>query len=40
MAKTFLRRSKCPKSTLRRIEIILRRGWYKRRRQSKDWRQV
>ncbi len=34
MAKTFMRRSKCDKSTLRRVEIILRRGDYKRRRRD------
>lgn len=33
--KSFLRRSKCDKSTLRRIEIIIRRGDYKGRRQRR-----
>jgi len=34
MAKSFLRRSKCDKSTLRRVEIIARRGYYKKRRRQ------
>ena len=29
--KTFHRRSKCDKSTLRKIEIIMRRGYFRRR---------
>lgn len=43
MAKSYMRRSKCDRSTLRRIEIILRRGDYKKRRrknsQIENWRQ-
>jgi len=31
MAKSFLRRSKCDKSTLRKVEIIARRGYYRKR---------
>jgi hypothetical protein len=29
--KSFLRRSKCDKSTLRKIEIIMRRGYFRKR---------
>lgn len=36
--KSFLRKTKASKSTLRRIEIILRRGDYKRRSTIKNWR--
>jgi hypothetical protein len=34
MAKTFMRRSKCDKSTLRKIEIIVRRGYYRKPRSA------
>ena len=30
MAKSFLRRTKYDKSTLRKIEVILRRGYYRK----------
>jgi len=34
MAKSFLRRSKCDKSTLHKIAVILRRGTYRKRRRQ------
>ncbi len=36
--KSFLRKTKASKSTLRRIEIILRRGDYRKRSTVKKWR--
>lgn len=36
--KSYLRKSKASKSTLRRIEIILRRGDYRKRSRPKNWR--
>jgi hypothetical protein len=41
MAKTFMRRSKCDKSTLHKIDVIMRRGCYRKPRRSnttKNWR--
>ena len=38
MAKSYMRRSKASKSTLRRVEIILRKGDYKKRSTAKNWR--
>jgi hypothetical protein len=29
--KSFLRRSKCDRSTLRKVELIARRGYFRRR---------
>lgn len=34
MAKTFMRRSKCDKSTLHKIAVIVPRGTYRKRRRQ------
>ena len=41
MAKSFLRRTKYDKSTLRKIDIIMRRGYYRKPRKPvvPAWRQ-
>jgi hypothetical protein len=40
MAKSFLRRTKYDKSTIRKVEIIVRRGYYRKPRKlvSPAWR--
>ena len=39
MAKTFLKRTKYDRSTLRKIDLIIRRGYFRKRRPALEWRE-